>query len=122
MCNEAIILAMNKSFTRRTPRFYNGIGVTTRHLNQLMPQVLEKISDKFSDRPDLILAAWPDLIGVRLSPMTQAVSFEEGVLTVKVKNSTLYSLLCQHERPKLVQALREKFPKVLIKTILFRIG
>lgn len=106
---------------RRLPRNYNGPAVTTHHLGDLMPSVLEKISESFADRPDLILAAWPDVIGPRLAPMTEAVSFVEGVLTVKVKNSTLYSL-CHKDRSKLEQSLRARFPKIKIKSILFRIG
>lgn len=87
-----------------------------------MPAVLGKITETFIDRPDLIFASWPDIIGERLAPMTEAVSFIDGVLTVKVKNSTLYSLLSKNDKPKLVQALKAKFPKIPIKTILFRIG
>lgn len=87
-----------------------------------MPAVLSRISETFSDRPDLILAAWDEIIGERLAPMTKAVSFVDGVLTVKVKNSTLYSLLSNHDKPKLLEALRAKFPKIKIKTILFKIG
>jgi hypothetical protein len=107
---------------RRTPRNYDGSEVTTHRLHDLMPAVLAHISVTFADRPDLILAAWPDVIGERLAPMTEAVSFIEGVLTVKVKNSTLYSLLSKNDKPKLVQALKARFPKIQIKTILFRIG
>lgn len=107
---------------RRLPRNYDGPGITTHRLNELMPSVLGRISESFSDRPDLILASWPDVIGIRLAPMTQAVSFINGVLLVKVKNSSLYHLLCQNDKAKLVQSLRKKFPNIQIKTILFRIG
>lgn len=107
---------------RRRQRNYDGPEVTTYRLHDLMPAVLGKISEVFADRPDLVLAAWPDVIGPRLAPMTQAVSFNDGVLTVKVKNSSLYSLLCQNDKDKLVWSLRAKFPNIKIKTILFRIG
>lgn len=107
---------------KRTPRNYDGSEITTHRLHDLMPGVLSRISTTFADRPDLILAAWPDVIGERLAPMTKAVSFIDGVLTVTVKNSTLYSLLSKNDKPKLVQALKMKFPKISIKTILFRIG
>lgn len=107
---------------RRTPRNYDGPETTTHRLHDLMPGVLARISTTFADRPDLILAAWPDVIGERLAPMTKAVSFVDGVMTVIVKNSTLYSLLSKNDKPKLVQALKAKFPKIPIKTILFRIG
>ena len=107
---------------RRTPRNYDGPEVTTHRLHDLMPAVLSRISVTFADRPDLIMAAWPDVIGERLAPMTEAISFIDGVLTVKVKNSTLYSLLSKNDKPKLVHALKTRFPKIQIKTILFRIG
>jgi hypothetical protein len=107
---------------KRTPRFYNGKETTTHHLGQILPEVLRAVGVKFSDRPDLILAAWPEIIGAPLAKMAEAVAFDEGVLHVKVKNSSLYSLLNQQDRPRLLQALRQKFPNVNIKTILFRIG
>lgn len=106
----------------RTPRNYDGAASTTRQLSDVIPHVLEKINDQFIDRPDLVLAAWPDIIGPRLAPMTQAVSFQHGILTVKVKSSTLYNLLCQSDKHKLLHALCLKFPKTEIKRILFRIG
>lgn len=106
----------------RTPRNYDGPHLTTHAINDVLPHVLEKISENFKGRPDLILAAWPEIIGPKLAPMTQALSLENGVLIVKVKNSTLHSLLTQNEKNKLLTLLRKKFPKVEIKTILFRIG
>lgn len=108
--------------TRRTPRNYDGTQVTTHKFNELLPSVLEQIGESYKERPDLILAAWPGIIGTKLATMTQAVSLEEGVLIVKVKNSTLHSLLTQRDKPRILQLLRSKFPKVNIKNILFRIG
>lgn len=107
---------------QRTPKNYDGSKVTTRHLHDVIPHVLNKITEVFDERPDLLLAAWPEIIGPKLAPMTQAVSFIDGVLTVKVKNSTLHSLLTQNDKGKLLQSIRNKFPKISIKTILFRIG
>lgn len=109
-------------FTDRHPRYYDGPSLTTRHLRQLLPRFLESVGNKLKERPDLILAAWPEVIGAQLSSMTQALSFIDGVLTVKVNNSTLYSLLTQNDKPRLIQNLRDKFPQTLIKTIYFRLG
>lgn len=74
----------------------------------------------YDDRPDLILASWAEIIGPTFAPMTEAISFYDGILTVKVKNSTLYSLLSQHEKNRLLKNLREKFPRTQIKTLHFR--
>ncbi len=107
---------------RRTPKNYDGINLTGREMRDLLPDVLAKIGSQVKQRPDLVLLAWPEIVGAKLSPMTQAVSFIDGVLTVKVKNSSLYSLLSQHERPKLLQTLQNRFPSIAIRNILFRMG
>lgn len=112
---------MKKPYTR-TPKQYDGTQVTSHRIHDLLPTVLAKINDVYQHRPDLILAMWPELIGSQLAAMTQAVSFVDGVLLVKVKNSTLHSLLSQNEKSRLVHLLRQKFPRVEIKTIHFRMG
>lgn len=101
---------------------YDGTGVTSRSLSDLSTNVLSKIDVTFQGRPDLLLAAWPDIVGQKFAPMAQAVSFQDGILNVKVKNSTLYSLLNQHEKIRLLNALRKRFPRLVIKTIVFRMG
>ena len=100
----------------------NGSESTNRQIKDLLPQVLGSIGAMHRERPDLIVAAWPHVIGEKLAPMTRAVTFDKGVLFVKVSNSTLYSLLERHERGRLLKCLREKFPAVEIKNIHFRIG
>lgn len=111
---------MQKS--RRSQRYYDGTRLTSKNLNQLLPKALSRIGKHYEERPDLVMASWPTLVGEKLAPMTEAVSFEEGFLTVKVKNATLYSLLRQNERPKLLKRLRERFPKITIKNVIFRMG
>ena len=106
----------------RIPRQYDGTALTTRSVADLLPGVLAKIGSTHQERPDLIIAVWPEIIGAKLAPMTQAISFVDGVLTVKVKNSTLHSLLNQHDKPRILNSLKQKFPKVLIKNVVFRIG
>ena len=107
---------------KRLPRYYDGTLPRAHHIRQLLPRFLEDIGKKLQERPDLIVASWPEIIGYQLSPMTQAVSFIDGVLLVKVSNSTLYSLLNQSDKPRLIKNLRDKFPGTMIKTIFFRLG
>ena len=54
--------------------------------------------------------------------MTEAISFKDGVLTVKVKNSTLHSLLTQYDKPRILNSLKQKFPTAGIRNVHFRIG
>jgi hypothetical protein len=89
-------------------------------MTELLPSVLQTIGEIYKERPDLILASWPLIIGPQLAAMTQAVSFTDGILSVVVNNSTLLFLLSQKERPRILNLLRVKFPKTHIKNILFR--
>lgn len=98
------------------------VSSTNKHLSALLPKVLGQINALHQDRPDLIIAAWPEVIGPRLSSMTEAVSFQQGILAVKVGNSTLYSVLVSQERARLLKLLQKKFPTVQIKNIHFKIG
>lgn len=106
----------------RKQRDYDGPGLTTYRVSDLLTNALAHIGNTYQDRPDLVIAAWPTVIGPKLATMTQVVSFCEGVLIVKVKNSTLHSLLSQHDKPRILKTLRQNFPRVDIKTIVFRIG
>jgi Dna[CI] antecedent, DciA len=115
------LLHLSKSI-RRTPKGYDGSALTTHRFCDLLPNVLSQISEAYHDRPDLVLASWPNIIGQKLAPMTEAISFVDGVLTVKVKNSTLHSLLNQNDKPRILNVLRQSFPNVQIKNIVFRIS
>ncbi|MEZ5314695.1 MAG: DUF721 domain-containing protein [Chlamydiales bacterium] len=95
---------------------------TTRHISQVLSGILHEIGERREDTPELILSAWPNLIGKALAPMTKALSFKEGFLIVKVNNSTLYSLLVHHDKPRLIKNLRDKFPQIKIKSIVFQLG
>ena len=67
-------------FYSRTPRQYDGTRITTHRMTDLLPVVLAKIGEVYQDRPDLILAIWPEIIGPKLASMTQAASFVDGIL------------------------------------------
>jgi hypothetical protein len=107
---------------RRTPKAYAGVQLTGHKLNEILPSVLYSIGLIYKERGDLVLAAWPEIIGDKLALMTEAVSFDAGILYVKVRNSTLFSLLKQHDKPQILRSLRGKFPRTNIKNIVFRMG
>lgn len=111
-----------RKFSFRIPKNYNGTQPTSRHVADLLSTALSELTDNCQERPDLVLAAWPEIIGPRHASMTQAVSLCEGILTVKVKNSTLHSLLSRHDRYRILAALQQRFPKVNIQNIVFRIA
>lgn len=106
----------------RKPKNYDGSQVTTRQVSDLLGKALSRIGHSYEARPDLVLASWKEIVGPTFASMTEAVSFQDAILHVKVKNSTLYSLLNQNDKPRLLNILRKKIPRVLIKTIVFRMG
>lgn len=108
--------------TFRIPKNYDGTQTTTRNVADLLTSVLSKLNDSCQKRPDLLLAAWPDIIGPKHASMTEAVSFCEGVLTIKVKNSTLHSLLSRNDKYRILAVIQQRFPKANIQNIVFRIA
>ncbi|MBS0622072.1 MAG: DUF721 domain-containing protein [Verrucomicrobia bacterium] len=107
---------------RKTPKGYDGIRPTNHYLHDLLPSALRQVNFSYGERPDLILASWKELIGPQMREMAQATSFVDGILTVVVSNSSLYSLLRQYERGRLLKKMREQFPQTTIKNIYFRMG
>lgn len=93
-----------------------------KELKNMLPGLIQKMQKMRSDSPHHIISAWPSIIGEKWAPMTKATAFHDGILTVKVKNSTSLSHLSLYEKPRLLKALNEKFPHIAIQEIRFCIG
>ena len=85
----------------------------------LLPDMMNELGKKAGDPKEEIFKFWRELMGENRASMTEPVNFVDGILTVKVKSSTLYSLLVAHERPRLLGRLQEKFS---IRNLVFRVG
>ena len=107
---------------KRIPRHYDGTEPTGRPIQGLLEEMLMRLFDRLKDPSYLILEAWPQIAGKRIATMSQAVGFNEGILKVLVKNSTLLSLLSQHEKKGLIAEFKKRFPKVKFTDIFFRMG
>lgn len=116
----------NKTLKRGSGRHrkgYDGVEPTSRKLQSLLPIALMRIEECYGGgRPDRLLETWGKVVGAEVASMTRAVSFSEGKLLVKVNNSTLYSLLHNYEKGKILFRLQQLFPDVGLKNIIFRIG
>jgi len=106
----------------RTPRNYDGINPPGKSLKSLAPLALNSIRTAYEGPSQAIVEAWPEIVGPQIATMTKAISFEKGVLLIKVKNSSLLSLLHQREKLPLLQKLRQRFPQIKIYDLHFRIG
>jgi hypothetical protein len=103
----------------RTRRNFDGTSPTGKKISDLLPQILVDIGSKTGEPQEAVFLMWFSLIGEKMAPFTQPLSLKNGMLTIKVKSATLYALLCQHEKPRLLKALQAKFS---VKDIVFRIG
>ena len=103
----------------RTPKNYSGVENPVKKMADLLPEVLSDLGRKAGDPREEMFRLLKDLIGEKMAPLVEPVSLADGVLTVKVKSSTLYSLLAAYERPRLLGKLREKFS---IRDLIFRVG
>ena len=109
---------------KRTPRNYDGTAPVAKTLQDLLPQVLNRFQ-KGGGRAAMgqeVLESWPELEGPSVAKLNRAISFLDGILTVLVKSSTLYSLLRQHEKARLLELLKQRFSKLEVRDIVFRIG
>jgi hypothetical protein len=112
---------MDKKY-KRTPKNYDGVVSPIKELKNILPNILNGIEENYAKKPSNILSSWKEIIGKDLAVFTEATSLKDGILVVKVKNSTLYSLLSQHEKEKILKTLQNKFSKEAIRNIIFRIG
>lgn len=111
-----IAMCMEKNFNNKKCLSTNKV------VKDFLPNLLQDIEKKYLKNPNLIIEYWPKIIGKRLEPMTKVISFENNVLYVAVKSSTLYSILTLQEKGKLLKLMQEKFTKDVIKNIVFKIG
>jgi predicted nucleic acid-binding Zn ribbon protein len=103
----------------RTPKNFDGTFSPGVKIGELLPELLREIGKNREIPREALFQEWQNLIGEKMAPMTRPISFEDGVLTVIVKSSTLYSLLRVHERPRLLRKLQEKFQ---VRDLVFKIG
>lgn len=115
------MVCMKKRF-QRTPKNYDGTATTSKDLRDLLGPVLTNLNASFSAQKEEVFKAWSDIIGTNIAPLAIPVSFDKGILTIKVKSSTLYSLLCTRDKHKLLKELQERFSKATVQNIIFRVG
>lgn len=107
---------------KRTSRYYDGTSPTGKELSSLLGAFLSELKVESGSQKEEVFKAWSDIIGTKLAEIAIPISWDKGILTVKVKSSTLYSLFCTKEKGPLMQKLQKALPHVAIKNISFRVG
>ncbi len=95
---------------------------TIKPIKEFLPKILTDIDSKYARNPKRIIDSWPEMIGPKVARMTQVVSYDEGVLKVKVNSSTLYSILRGVEKKNILMKMQNAFSIRAIRDIIFVIG
>lgn len=103
-------------------RYFKKTDSTNKILKNILFDFSNDIEKKYLKQPTAIMKYWPNVIGKKLAPMTKVISFENKILYVLVKSSTLYSILKGVEKKRLLKLMQKKFSKDAIFDIYFKIG
>lgn len=99
-----------RKYWNRTPKNYKGSEVTTKSLGSLCKHFLQKCTKENFSTKEEVFKAWSDIMGERLGKLTQVVSLKNGLLTIKVQSSVLYSMLSAQDCSHIIAKLQEKIP------------
>ena len=117
------VLEQSSKGYKRTPYGYDGASLTTRKLQELLSGVMQRLGPLYKFQPAVVLEVWPQIVGEKLAQFTKAFRYEDGILYVKVKNSTLLSLLSNPvDKQRIHEAVKAAVPGIVLKNIVFRIG
>lgn len=94
--------------SRTNPRFFSGIQITSHPLQHLLGKWLRAFDKRIQTSPEKAFFAWDSVVGPRIASLARPLSFEDGILIVKVQNSTLLSLLAGAERDQIANRLRKQ--------------
>jgi hypothetical protein len=112
-----------KKTHQRTPLHYDGNRVTSHMLSEVAAAWLKRLGEKVRMNPQALCDAWSSVVGSPIADMTKAQRYDEGVLHVRVRNSTLLSLLCRpQDKKKLIDLLKAAVPGVRLVDLSFRLG
>ena len=107
---------------RQNPKNYDGLEWTGRLAKNIVSNVFADIQKSFDANPQNVFAVFLGLLNEKIRPLVEPVFFSKGVLTVKVKNATLLSILSSQEKGHLVQNLGKLLPSAEIQNIVFQSG
>lgn len=107
---------------QRTKRSYDGTESTLKPLGSVLPHALRKMEGLALSRNDQVLSDWPLVVGPQIAKMTSPVACKEGILRVKVANSSLYALLVTREEKRLLDILNQRHPYAKLNKIQFQLG
>jgi predicted nucleic acid-binding Zn ribbon protein len=95
---------------------------TSQPIARLLPVLLGKLGLQERIREEEILSAWKEVVGDFLAQHATPAGLREGVLSVRVVQSTVQFELERMWRSRILQKLQARFGRSQVRDIRFRIG
>jgi len=96
--------------------------LTSKKLSDLLVQTKKNLLKEVQADDVPIESIWPLVVGEKIAPLTTVVSFKGGVLVIRVASPTLNNLLSRTEKPKLLSKLKNEFPFLKVRSLVFQTG
>jgi Protein of unknown function (DUF721). len=93
-----------------------------KHAKYFLRDHLTHLRKILAGRPQEVIEAWYRILGKKYNGMTQAVGLRDGVLSIKVRNASLYAVLKQSSQKELISQIHSAVPGAKIKEIRFLLG
>jgi predicted nucleic acid-binding Zn ribbon protein len=98
----------------------------TKHNAQMVAGPLAKLMNQLGLKERLgeeeVLAAWKDVVGEFIAQHAEPQRLKDGVLFVRVLQSTVHYELDRVWKPKILEKLRARFGRNMIREVRFRMG
>ena len=90
--------------------------------NELVPAVMKRLGLEQRLQQSQVFYLWPNIVGPDIARHTQPVSLRAGLLVVAVDHPVWLQELVRYDKPVILQKVRERVGKKVIRDICFRIG
>lgn len=95
---------------------------TAQPIAKLLPALLGKLGLQERIQEEEILTAWRDIVGEFLAEHSTPAGLRDGILAVRVLQSTVQFELERVLKSRILQKLQARFGKKTVRDIRFRLG
>jgi predicted nucleic acid-binding Zn ribbon protein len=88
----------------------------------LLPKLMQRLGLKERLHESDVIEAWAEIVGPFIAIHSAPVSLKEGVLYVRVLQPALHYQFEQISKGDILQKLKERFGRKVIRDVRFRIG
>ncbi len=114
---RARVLAEWRGYTERPP-----IAESAQPVAVTLEKVMRKLGLEDRLTEGQILAAWSDIVGEWFALHTCPDRIREGILYVRVVQSSIHCELDRNWKPQIVRKLKSRFGAARIRDVRFRVG